>query len=113
MVTNDRSQGRPSESSAFADAPVNSSVRAQLCLVRASRLFANAPSLTRLLSHIVEQTLEGHTDQLKEYSLGVDVFDRGESFDPQTMTIVRVQARRLRDKLAEYYAIEGQLDPVI
>jgi predicted ATPase len=113
MVTNDRSQVRPLESSPSADAPSNSSVRTQLCLVLGSRLFANAPSLTRLLEHIVEQTLEGHANRLKEYSLGVDVFDRGESFDPRTMTIVRVQARRLRDKLAEYYATEGQLDPVI
>ncbi|MGH9374527.1 MAG: tetratricopeptide repeat protein, partial [Vicinamibacterales bacterium] len=68
--------------------------------------------MTRLLEFIVEQTLEGHADRLKEYSLGVDVFRRGTDFNPRTETIVRVQARRLRDKLEEYYATEGQADPV-
>jgi hypothetical protein len=50
---------------------------------------------------------------LKEYALGVDVFDRPQSFDPRTDTIVRVQARRLRAKLKEYYATHGQHDPVV
>jgi predicted ATPase len=64
------------------------------------------------LAFVVEQTLEGHADRLKEYALGVDVFDRGTDFDPRTETIVRVQARRLRDKLREYYTLEGQTDPI-
>jgi len=54
------------------------------------------------LSHIVAATLEGKGGELKEYALGVDVFDRGDSFDPKTDTIVRVQARRLRSKLEAY-----------
>lgn len=92
---------------------MSSSAPAQLSRILASRTFANAPSLSRLLRYLVEQTLEGHADRLKEYSLGVDVFDRGTAFDPRTETIVRVQARRLRDKLAQYYATEGRLDPVV
>jgi predicted ATPase len=91
----------------------SSSVRAQLALVLASRMFANAPSLSRFLEHVVELTIEGHADHLKEFSIGVDVFDRGTSFDPRTETIVRVQARRLREKLEEYYATEGQSDPIV
>ena len=50
----------------------------------------------------------GNREELKEYSLGVEVFDRGEAFDPRTDTIVRVQARRLRSKLKDYYDAEGQ-----
>ena len=50
---------------------------------------------------------------MKEYTLGVDVFDRGSDFDPRTDTIVRVQARRLRARLAEYYAGPGAADPVV
>jgi Tol biopolymer transport system component len=88
-------------------------VRAQLTRVLRSSPFSNAPSLSRLLSHIVEQTLDGHADRLKEYSLGVDVFDRGDAFDPRIDTIVRVQARRLRSKLQEYYRRDGPEDPVV
>jgi Tol biopolymer transport system component len=88
-------------------------VRAELSAVLRSPSFANAPSLSRLLSHIVDRTLEGKSEELKEYSLGVDVFDRGETFDPKIDTIVRVQARRLRSKLDEYYESDGRAAPVV
>ena len=87
-------------------------VRAELARILDSSTFLNAPILSRLLRHIVERTLEGAADQLKEYSLGVDVFDRGVSFDPRIDTIVRVQARRLRSRLRDYYASDGRFDPV-
>ena len=89
------------------------SIRAQLARILRSQLFSNAPSLIRLLRHVVEHTLEGNAGELKEYSLGVEVFDRGESFDPRTDTIVRVQARMLRRKLKEYYEAEGRVDPIV
>lgn len=66
-----------------------------------------------MLRYLVERTLEGKTDELKEYSLGVDVFGRGAAFDPRADTIVRVQARRLRSRLEEYYNLEGRMDPVL
>jgi Tol biopolymer transport system component len=83
-------------------------VRSALTHILASRCFGNAPSLSRFLSYVVDNTLNGKSDALKEYSIGVDVFDRGASFDPKTDTIVRVQARRLRSKLKEYYQTEGR-----
>ncbi len=58
--------------------------------------------LRRLLRFLVERTLEGRSHEVKEYAVGVDVFDRGADFDPRTDTIVRAEARRLRAKLAEY-----------
>jgi TolB-like protein len=88
-------------------------VRAQLDRVLGSQTFGSAPSLSRFLAHVVEQTLNGKQDSLKEYSLGVDVFDRGDSFDPKTDTIVRSQARRLRLKLREYYEGPGCGDLVL
>ena len=88
-------------------------VRAQLGRILASRTFANAPVLTRLLHYLVEGTLDGRASDLKEYSVGVEVCGRGPDFDPRTDTIVRVHARRLRLKLEEYYAREGERDPVI
>ena len=85
-------------------APTADAVRRQLDRILGSPAFSNAPSLSRLLEHLVEQALSGQPDPLKEYAIGVDVFGRSDSFDPRTDTIVRVQARRLRAKLEEYYA---------
>jgi predicted ATPase len=89
------------------------SIRAQLATILRSQLFSNAPKLSRLLDYLVERSLDGSADRLKEYSLGLEVFDRGESFDPRIDTIVRVQARTLRRKLKEYYDAEGRLDPIV
>jgi TolB-like protein/Flp pilus assembly protein TadD len=88
-------------------------VRDQLARILRSRRFVEAPTLGRLLQHLVEHTLEGDSGQLKEYSLGLEVFNRGPSFDPQTDTIVRAHARRLRKRLDEYYAGEGQEDAIL
>jgi predicted ATPase len=85
----------------------------QVVRILSSDGFARAPVLRRLLECLVERTLAGRTGELKEYALGVDVFDRGSDFDPRTDTIVRVQARRLRTRLAEYYAGPGHADPVV
>ena len=88
-------------------------IQAQLARILHSPTFAHAPTLRRLLQHLVGHALEGTANQLKEYSLGVDVFDRGETFDPRIDTIVRVQARRLRAKLNDYYGSHGRFDPVV
>ncbi|MDP2318668.1 MAG: hypothetical protein Q8O42_04925 [Acidobacteriota bacterium] len=90
----------------------NEQVRAELERVLVSRGFANAGRLSRLLRHIVERTLAGETDQLKEYSVGMEVFDRDDKYDPRIDSIVRVEAGRLRSRLEEYYAADGAADPV-
>jgi Tol biopolymer transport system component len=68
--------------------------------------------MRRFLRHIVERRLEGRSGELKETLIGIEVFDRDPSYDPKSDAIVRVEARRLRAKLAEYYAGPGVLDPV-
>ena len=78
----------------------------------ASDGFVNSDRLTRFLRFTVEKTLAGEGDQLKEYLLGVEVFDRGAAFDPRMDPIVRVEARRLRAKLEEYYAGAGHASEV-
>jgi TolB-like protein/tetratricopeptide (TPR) repeat protein len=93
--------------------PSSGSVRAQLQKILGSDSFSAAPALSSLLSHIVETTLDSKADQLKEYTLGVEALGRGESFDPRTDTIVRVQIRRLRAKLMAYYQGEGRVDPIV
>lgn len=68
--------------------------------------------MVRFLRLAVERTLEGKADELKEYLIGVEVFDRPSSYDPRVDPIVRVEARRLRSKLKAYYAGDGNNDPV-
>jgi TolB-like protein len=82
-------------------------VRAELDRVLASKGFQNAGRLSRLLRHVTEKTLAGDADQLKEYAVGVEVFDRDASYDPRIDSIVRVEAGRLRSRLDEYYANGG------
>jgi hypothetical protein len=81
--------------------------RAELQAVLQSRLFARSPTLIHLLSYLCEKTFAGESDQIKEYSVGLEVFNRRDSFDQDTDSIVRVQANRLRKRLSEYYASEG------
>jgi len=80
---------------------------------RASRAFFRSERMIRFLRYAVEQAAKGQGDKLKEYTLGVEVFDRRESYDPRIDAVVRVEARRVRGKLAEYYETEGRLDPVL
>ena len=66
----------------------------------------------RFLSFVVTQTVAGHSDRIKAYSIGVDVFGRDDSFDPGTDPIVRIEATRLRSALATYYETAGASAPV-
>lgn len=65
---------------------------------------ARSPQLADLLKYVVEKALQGEGSGIKAYSIAVDVFGRPQSFDPQADPIVRVQARRLRSLLEQYYA---------
>lgn len=73
---------------------------------------ARSPQLSKFLQHIVEHTVEGHGSSIKAYTIAVDVFGRPPDFDPQSDPIVRVQARRLRALLDQYYTEAGRDDPV-
>jgi serine/threonine-protein kinase len=87
--------------------------RQQLERILASAAFRPADRLKRFLSFIVTEALDGRGDQLKEYVIGVQVFDKESSFDPRADPIVRVQARRLRARLVRYYREEGGADPIV
>lgn len=78
-------------------------VLAALRATLATEEFTRSDALSRLLEYVVRGALEGREEGLKEYNLGVDVFHRGADFDPRLDNIVRVQARKLRLRLAEYY----------
>jgi TolB-like protein len=93
--------------------PTADDVRRQLDRLLASAVFANAGRMSRFLRFVVERTLAGEGERLKEYVIGIEVFDRDEAYDPRVDSIVRVEAARLRTKLTEYYAGEGRDDPVV
>jgi serine/threonine-protein kinase len=88
------------------------SIREELTKILASPIFRNAARVRRFLTHVVDQTLQGRSDQLKEYVIGLAVFDRAETFDPRMEPVVRVEAGRLRQKLLRYYQTDGREDPV-
>src|ERR1700685_1634919 len=87
-------------------------IRAQLDLILRSRAFIQSHRIRRFLQFVVEESLLGQPHRLKEYLIGLEDFDRREAFDPRVDSIVRVEARRLRYKLEEYYRLEGREDSV-
>ena len=91
----------------------SSSVLEQLEKIVGSGAFRGAGRSIKLLRFLVEQTLNGNASHLKDYTLGAEVFERGEAFDPRSDPIARVEASRLRSRLELYYATEGDSDPIL
>ncbi len=81
--------------------------RAELAALLEAKEFVRAPKLAHLLSYLCEKYFAGEANQIKEYSIALEVFQRRESFDQDSDSIVRVEANRLRKRLAEYYAGAG------
>jgi TolB-like protein len=93
--------------------PSADEIRCQLDRVLASGVFANADRMSGFLRYVVDRALAGEGDQVKEYVVGVAVFGRPEAYDPRLDSIVRVEARRLRAKLDEFYAGDGRHDSIV
>ncbi len=87
-------------------------VEAELRKIVSSQRFLKAEGLRNFLSFVVERTLAGRSDELKESVIAMEAFNRRASFDPRLDAFVRVQAGRLRTALTEYYETEGAGDPV-
>jgi hypothetical protein len=81
--------------------------RAELEAVLKSGIFNRAPNLSSFLTYICERHFEGAAEQIKEYNIAVEALDRPADFDQKKDSIVRVEAHRLRKRLAEYYAGPG------
>jgi len=92
---------------------VSEVIESHLEKIQASGVFSAADSLRRLLQFVVHETIAGRGDAVKEYSLGASVLGKGDGFDPKADPIVRVQMRRLREHLAQYYAADGRADSLI
>lgn len=92
--------------------PVDVEVRDAIERITTQAPFALAPRLSLFLKYIVEETLAGRSHRLGGYSIGIDVFNKPESFDPRIDTNVRVEASRLRRGLQDYYSNAGAKDPI-
>jgi hypothetical protein len=77
-----------------------------------SHVLHGSESLCKLLRYLAEQSLLNPGTPIKEYQIATEVFGRSADFDPHLDSVIRVHAGRLRLKLAEYYASEGEADPV-
>src|ERR1700678_4486995 len=62
------------------------------------------------LRFIVQEELEGRGDQLKERTIGVEVFGRDANYDTTSDPIVRVTATEIRKRIAQYYQDSGSSD---
>ena len=95
-----------------AGRPTPDAVRVQLARILEHPLFKRSARLSAFLRYVVEQTLSGRGDGIKEPTLALELYGRDADFDAGLDPIVRVDARRLRDKLREYYA-ESPDEPVV
>jgi hypothetical protein len=100
-------------SGAVSDPVPADAVLQQLGRVLASPEFSSARSRAHFLEYVVARTLAGEEDGLKEYTIGVEVFDRGPEFDPKSDGVVRTQAGLLRKHLERYYSGDGRGDSIL
>lgn len=102
-----------SHSAADPLTPSLSEVRIQLERILGSRDFEVSERDHRFLEYVVAETLAGRGDRIKGYTIGVEVFGRDATFDPQSDPIVRIEAGRIRRALERYYLTAGSADPVV
>jgi hypothetical protein len=86
---------------------------AQIQRIVQSKAFRTSEVHRNLLTYLADKSLAGDADSLKEYTVGLDVFSKPESYDPRQESTVRMHVARLRQKLAEYYRTEGIDDPIV
>lgn len=95
------------------DASEIHAIRVQLKKIFESSMFQHSDRMRRFLDFAVEQSINGHSNEVKEYTVAREVFDKPEDFDGRIDAIVRVEAGRLRMKLLEFYSTDGRKDPVL
>ena len=88
-------------------------IKSQLNRILTSPTFLSSAQLGRFLRYVIEETLAGRGDQIKQYTIAVRAYGYPANFDPRTDTVVRVHARRLRRALAIYYEKQGAHDPIV
>jgi len=88
-------------------------IRRQIERIVQSRELESSPRLHEFLKYIVDEYLAGRAGRIKGVTIAQDVFGADDTFDPESNSIVRVEAGRLRRRLKEYYLATGAADPII
>src|ERR1700722_9285606 len=91
------------ETNGHSLAPDVSAIRDQLKRLLAHPLFANSKRYPVFLAYTVEQTLLGHSRELKERTIGVEAFGREPNYDVNLDPVVRTTADEVRKRLIQYY----------
>ncbi len=106
--------GIPENQHGDAAEPTANGIRQQLQRIKDSKTFQNSDRLKRFLEYTITEHLEGRERRsLKEFSIGLEVFDKDATFDVSKDSTVRSGATRLRNALDQYYKNEGQSDPIL
>ena len=87
-------------------------IQAELRRVLDGDAFKRSRRLQRFLRYITDLALAGQEDNINEYLIGMEVFDRGSDYNPGADSVVRRQAHSLRQKLGEYYSSQGKDNPI-
>ena len=88
------------------------SVREALRRILASEEFHTSKRSCEFLTYVVENTLQGNGESLKERTIGIDVFHRSANYDPGEDATVRVKAGEVRKRLSLYYGGQGKNEPI-
>ncbi|WEZ83137.1 hypothetical protein P6U16_20015 [Rhizobium sp. 32-5/1] len=91
-----------------AERPCDETIRYLLDRIVSSAIFARSERLRAFFRYVVTKELEGAGQQLKGYTIGIDVFGRPQAFNADSDPLVRVHAGKLRKLLDAYYAGEGR-----
>ena len=101
--------GRTRQQSSLPDKDLErDQVRSQLQRILSSTAFHNCKRYAAVLKYVVDQTLEGFGDHLKERTIGIEVFDRPPDYDTATDHAVRSAVAEVRKRLAQYYLANAQ-----
>ncbi len=111
-MTMSSNSGRKLLSRIEADGISADSVREELDRILDSEQFAATPRRRAMLRFVVEEALAGRGDRLKGYTVATMALGRGQNFDAKNDPLVRVEARRLRNDLDHYYAMDGRHNPL-
>lgn len=108
----DKKRYVPADQAPQAPAPTDELVQGQLQQILESPEFHATRQQREFLQFVVCETLAGHADEIKGFTVATRVFGRREDFDQATDPIVSIQANRLRRSLERYYLVAGQQDPL-
>ncbi|MGH9505707.1 MAG: hypothetical protein ACRD13_02185 [Terriglobales bacterium] len=92
--------------------PSAAAIREALARILAGKEFRSSHRCQEFLRFVVETTLSGHADTLKERVIGIEAFGRPAAYEPADDASVRVKASEVRRRLSAYYSLEGGADPV-